>query len=154
MKRRKTEKGEEVVHETIEVEHDEHEGMDESAIREHEEVTKVKVRMGSAGRADGRSGGPPFAVLPRRHPHSPPPPQNVNAVELGRYRMETWYFSPLPKELFVKGPLDVLYFCEFSLKFFRTKEELHRWQARKPARVRGAAQPLLCASRVGAASPL
>ena len=24
--------------------------------------------------------------------------KNVNAIELGRYVMETWYFSPLPAE--------------------------------------------------------
>ena len=24
--------------------------------------------------------------------------KNFNFIELGRFRMETWYFSPLPKE--------------------------------------------------------
>ena len=49
----------------MEEQHGEAEGMDEAALREHEEVTKVK---------------------------------NVNYIEIGRHRMETWYFSPLPKE--------------------------------------------------------
>jgi len=25
--------------------------------------------------------------------------KNVNTLELGKFRMDTWYFSPLPKEL-------------------------------------------------------
>eukprot|EP01082_Thalassiosira_pseudonana_P008569 g7438.t1 g7438 contig24:623316-625776(-) len=49
---------------------DEHEGMDDAALKEHEEVTKVK---------------------------------NVATLELGPYQMDTWYFSPLPKELFKDG---------------------------------------------------
>ncbi|TFJ82720.1 hypothetical protein NSK_005913 [Nannochloropsis salina CCMP1776] len=77
------------------LEHDEHEGLDEEQLKEHEEVTKVK---------------------------------NVKFVELGKYRMETWYYSPFPKELFSEGPaLDVLYFCEASMRFFKHKSELHRW---------------------------
>jgi hypothetical protein len=29
--------------------------------------------------------------------------KNVNFIEVGRYRMETWYFSPLPKEYWKDG---------------------------------------------------
>ena len=78
------------------LDHDEHEGMDEAALKEHEEVTKIK---------------------------------NVQNVVLGRYIMECWYFSPFPKELFMNGPLEYLYFCEFTLRFFVTKEELIRYQS-------------------------
>ena len=95
--RRQKQKGmdEEEVPLTAHMEHDEHEGLDEEQLKEHEEVTKVK---------------------------------NVKFVELGKYRMETWYYSPFPKELFSDGPaLDVLYFCEASMKFFKHKSELHRW---------------------------
>ncbi|KAL9190210.1 hypothetical protein ACHAXT_007421 [Thalassiosira profunda] len=79
---------------------DEHEGMDAVALKEHEEVTKVK---------------------------------NVNVLELGRYRMDTWYYSPLPKEMFAPGRggvIDVLYVDEFSLNFFTRREELLRYQAK------------------------
>ena len=77
---------------------DEHEGMDEAALKEHEEVTKVK---------------------------------NVAMLELGQYQMDTWYFSPLPKEMFRDGGLiDVLYVDEFSLNFFTRKSELLRYQAK------------------------
>eukprot|EP00557_Chaetoceros_sp_GSL56_P003090 CAMPEP_0176493608 /NCGR_PEP_ID=MMETSP0200_2-20121128/9637_1 /TAXON_ID=947934 /ORGANISM="Chaetoceros sp., Strain GSL56" /LENGTH=710 /DNA_ID=CAMNT_0017891277 /DNA_START=27 /DNA_END=2159 /DNA_ORIENTATION=+ len=75
---------------------DEHEGLDEASLREHEEVTKVK---------------------------------NVHEIELGKYKMDTWYFSPLPKELMKDGNMiDVLYVCEFSLNFFTRKVELVRYQ--------------------------
>jgi len=75
---------------------DEHEGLDEASLREHEEVTKVK---------------------------------NIDKFELGRYRMDTWYFSPLPKELTKDGHMiDVLFVCEFTLQFFTRKQELVRHQ--------------------------
>ena len=77
---------------------DEHEGLDEASLREHEEVTKVK---------------------------------NVETLELGEYRMNTWYFSPLPKELLSeKGFVETLYVCEFSFAMFSRKSELLRYQAR------------------------
>lgn len=78
---------------------DEHEGLDEASLREHEEVTKVK---------------------------------NVAFLELGEYQMETWYFSPLPKELLSSGGfIEVLYVCEYSLRMFARKSELLRYQARE-----------------------
>jgi histone acetyltransferase MYST1 len=78
---------------------DEHEGLDEASLREHEEVTKVK---------------------------------NVALLELGQYQMETWYFSPLPKELLSeRGFVEILYVCEFSFKMFARKSELLRFQARE-----------------------
>lgn len=78
---------------------DEHEGLDEASLREHEEVTKVK---------------------------------NVAFLELGEYQMETWYFSPLPKELLSSGGfIEVLYVCEYSLRMFARKSELLRHQARE-----------------------
>jgi hypothetical protein len=83
---------------------DEHEGLDEASLREHEEVTKVK---------------------------------NVSFLELGPHRMETWYFSPLPKELLSeKGFAEVLYCCEFTLSLFARKSELQRFQARLPTHLR------------------
>lgn len=39
-------------------EHDEHHGLDEASLKEHEEVTKVKARQGEgAGRGGGEGGG-------------------------------------------------------------------------------------------------
>jgi hypothetical protein len=77
-----------------ELEHDEHEGMDELALKEHEEITKIK---------------------------------NISNVVFGRHEIECWYFSPFPKEYHPDGPVDFLYYCEFSMRFFRSKEELLRY---------------------------
>jgi histone acetyltransferase MYST1 len=93
--------GEHVVATVKAQELDEHEGLDEASLREHEEVTKVK---------------------------------NVGFMELGQYQMETWYFSPLPKELLnASGFIDVLYVCEFSFGLYARKSELQRFQARLPS---------------------
>jgi histone acetyltransferase MYST1 len=77
--------------------HDDHEGLGEADLKEHEELTKVK---------------------------------NVNKVQFGRYIVETWYFTPLPREIWKQGDdvIDVLYICEFTLNFYKTKEELERHQ--------------------------
>jgi hypothetical protein len=77
---------------------DEHEGLDEASLREHEEITKIK---------------------------------NVAFIELGRHQMETWYFSPIPKELLSqKGYIEVLYICEFTFRMFARKSELQRFHRR------------------------
>jgi hypothetical protein len=83
---------------------DEHEGLDEASLREHEEVTKIKT---------------------------------VGFLEMGQYQMETWYYSPLPKELFwSKGFIEGLYCCEFTLNLFARKSELLRYHARLPSEKR------------------
>ena len=90
--------GEHVVATVHAQELDEHEGLDEASLREHEEVTKVK---------------------------------NVYYLELGEFQMETWYYSPLPKELVGStGFLETLYVCEFTLSMFARKSELQRFQSR------------------------
>ena len=49
--------------------------------------------------------------------------KNVNRIELGKFQVETWYFSPLPPQF---NNIDVLYFCEFDLHFFKRKSQLQR----------------------------
>ena len=45
---------------------------------------------------------------------------------------DTWYFSPLPKELLKDGNMvEVLHVCEFTLQFFTRKEELVRFQRKQ-----------------------
>ena len=50
--------------------------------------------------------------------------KNIEMIELGRFRMEAWYFSPYPPEIFPnndqKNAIPILYLCEFTLKFFVT----------------------------------
>eukprot|EP00227_Mantoniella_beaufortii_P009750 CAMPEP_0197575486 /NCGR_PEP_ID=MMETSP1326-20131121/866_1 /TAXON_ID=1155430 /ORGANISM="Genus nov. species nov., Strain RCC2288" /LENGTH=487 /DNA_ID=CAMNT_0043138263 /DNA_START=129 /DNA_END=1592 /DNA_ORIENTATION=- len=69
---------------------EEHAEFDPNALREHEEVTKVR---------------------------------NILTVELGKHAMDTWYFSPFPPEY---THCKKLYFCEFTLNFFKRKEQLQR----------------------------
>ncbi|GBG24099.1 Histone acetyltransferase [Hondaea fermentalgiana] len=52
--------------------------------------------------------------------------KNVNRIELGRNIIETWYFSPIPREFFPEGSVDVLYVSEFTLDMYRHKSELER----------------------------
>ncbi|TMW63071.1 hypothetical protein Poli38472_005689 [Pythium oligandrum] len=57
--------------------------------------------------------------------------KNVRFVEIGRFRMAAWYFSPFPKEYFPDGQIDCLYFCEFCMGFFCHKRELSHHQERE-----------------------
>lgn len=81
----------------MDLEHDEHEGMDAAALKEHEEITKIK---------------------------------NICNVLIGKSKIECWYYSPYPKELTAAGPIDCLYICEFTFRFFKTKKELIRFQSK------------------------
>ena len=49
--------------------------------------------------------------------------RNILRVELGRHEMDTWYFSPFPAEY---NDVSKLYFCEFTLAFFKRKEQMRR----------------------------
>ncbi|KAF6175656.1 hypothetical protein GIB67_022658 [Kingdonia uniflora] len=49
--------------------------------------------------------------------------KNIATIELGRYEIETWYFSPFPPEY---NDSPKLYFCEFCLNFMKRKEQLQR----------------------------
>jgi len=96
-KRRKADSAADALTSVEDMEHDEHEGLDEASLREHEEVTKVK---------------------------------NVGRVELGRFTVETWYFSPYPKEYYPGGYVDELFIDELTFGFYRSRRELFRARAR------------------------
>ncbi|CAI0395855.1 unnamed protein product [Linum tenue] len=49
--------------------------------------------------------------------------KNIATMELGKYEIETWYFSPFPPEY---NDCLKLYFCEFCLNFMKRKEQLQR----------------------------
>lgn len=49
--------------------------------------------------------------------------KNISKIELGRYEIDTWYFSPFPKEY---SDCNKLFFCEFCLSFVKRKEQLAR----------------------------
>ncbi|WVZ66764.1 hypothetical protein U9M48_015945 [Paspalum notatum var. saurae] len=49
--------------------------------------------------------------------------KNIAKIELGRYDIDTWYFSPFPPEY---NDCPKLFFCEFCLNFMKRKEQLQR----------------------------
>eukprot|EP00899_Mesostigma_viride_P003829 jgi/Mesvir1/13447/Mv16512-RA.1 len=49
--------------------------------------------------------------------------KNIERIELGRYQMDTWYFSPFPPEF---HDCKMLYFCEYCLTFLKRKSQLQR----------------------------
>lgn len=49
--------------------------------------------------------------------------KNINVIELGRYEIDTWYFSPYPEEF---AKCSKLYLCEFCLKYMKKKRTLAR----------------------------
>ncbi|KAG6435983.1 hypothetical protein SASPL_100864 [Salvia splendens] len=49
--------------------------------------------------------------------------KNIATIELGKYEIETWYFSPFPPEY---NDCTKLFFCEFCLNFMKRKEQLQR----------------------------
>jgi histone acetyltransferase MYST1 len=94
-------------------------------------LTRQKRRycdIGSNG-AGGSSNGkgtdsidPAQALLEREHEEITKV-KNIQCVELGKYEMETWYFSPYPDDY---SKLDKLYICEFCLKYMRKGSSLER----------------------------
>jgi hypothetical protein len=44
-------------------------------------------------------------------------------VNLGRYDIDTWYYSPYPEPY---RSVDKLYICEYDLKYFRKRKSLEK----------------------------
>eukprot|EP00983_Pelagomonas_calceolata_P052618 1142918-Pelagomonas_calceolata.AAC.2 len=55
----------------------------------------------------------------------------LQVVELGRYEMDSWYYSPYPEPY---ASQHKLYICEFTLKYFRKKKTLIRHLAKLEVR--------------------
>lgn len=51
--------------------------------------------------------------------------KNIESIEMGRYEMETWYYSPLPKQ-FMTPDVKKLFVSEFDLAFFKSREQMIR----------------------------
>lgn len=49
--------------------------------------------------------------------------KNVQKIEIGKYEVDTWYFSPYPEEF---SACEKLYLCGFCLKYMRNKKTLLR----------------------------
>ena len=55
----------------------------------------------------------------------------LQVVELGRYDIDTWYYSPYPEPFASEKKL---YICEYTLKYFKKKKTLVRHLAKTPLR--------------------
>lgn len=53
--------------------------------------------------------------------------KTIENIEIGKYRCETWYYSPYPEAY---QNLDTLYLCEYCLSYHATKDELIRHMKR------------------------
>jgi histone acetyltransferase HTATIP len=53
--------------------------------------------------------------------------KNMNKIQMGEHEVETWYFSPYPKEY---AYCDTLYLCEFCLLFYESHKRLERHRTR------------------------
>lgn len=49
--------------------------------------------------------------------------KNIELIEIGKYRIEPWYFSPYPQEL---TQLPIVYICEYCLKYVKSNKCLQR----------------------------
>lgn len=49
--------------------------------------------------------------------------KTIPKIQIGKYRCETWYYSPFPSGY---HDIECLYFCEFCLNFYVKFEELKR----------------------------
>ena len=53
--------------------------------------------------------------------------KNIQFIEMGRYEVETWYYSPFPAEY---CDTERLFVCEFCLKYMKKKKTLQRHKAK------------------------
>ncbi|KAH8377659.1 hypothetical protein KR093_006539 [Drosophila rubida] len=72
---------------------------------------------------DGKLGSMQATVRKKKHEVDEAVVKNVQMIELGRYRIKPWYFSPYPKELL---QVDCIYLCEFCLKYCGSRVTLGR----------------------------
>lgn len=57
--------------------------------------------------------------------------KNVRSIEMGRFEMDTWYFSPFPSPY---SECSKLHVCEFCLKYMRKRRTLLEHQAKCTAK--------------------
>ncbi|CAM9330442.1 unnamed protein product [Chrysoparadoxa australica] len=92
-------------------------------------LTRQKRKYDDPGGTGGHGDGhvdPALALLEKEH-EEVTKVKNIQVVELGRYEIEAWYFSPYPDD-YCKG--NKLYVCEFCLRYMRKKSTLERHKCR------------------------
>ena len=84
----------------------------------------------SGGNWRGGSGDPSFAALEREHEETTKV-KNIEKIYMGGWEVECWYFSPYPEEY---ADANMLYVCEFCLKYMRKKRTFLKHKADCPHR--------------------
>ena len=74
-------------------------------------------------------GHPP--PLPVREHEESTKVKNIQMIEIGRFQVDTWYFSPFPEEY----AQHTLYICEFTLKYMRKRKAYERHKLTQKARM-------------------
>ena len=87
---------------------------------------------------------PTFAALEREHEEITKV-KNIGCIQLGRWEIDTWYFSPYPDDYCC----DKLYVCEYTLKYMKKASALERHKVRSACSVacvgfKGPAVTLAC----------
>jgi histone acetyltransferase MYST1 len=106
-------------------------GADDKDDKKKGRVTRQKRKLSDipgpqGGAMDKATPDPALALLEREHEEITKV-KNIQRVELGRYEIETWYFSPYPEDY---SQLDKLYICEFCLKYMREPSTMVRHRAK------------------------
>lgn len=57
--------------------------------------------------------------------------KNIDTIQIGKYQVDTWYFSPYPEEFCTSRSLNI---CEFCLKYMRKMKSLEDHMAVCPLR--------------------
>eukprot|EP00761_Pharyngomonas_kirbyi_P014648 gb/GECH01014678.1/.p1 GENE.gb/GECH01014678.1/~~gb/GECH01014678.1/.p1 ORF type:complete len:420 (+),score=136.88 gb/GECH01014678.1/:1-1260(+) len=83
--------------------------------RKYEEINHIQKQ--------NEENDPQLAALEKEHEEITKV-KNIDTIELGKYEVDTWYFSPYPEE-FTKDAKK-LYICEFCLKYMKKKKTLER----------------------------
>lgn len=91
------------------------------------ELTKTTPTIRRYSRRDKRKFGELHynsdqEVLEKGHEHRTRV-KNIESIQIGKYIVDTWYFSPYPEEY---RNLEMLYICEFCLKYMKYSVTLTR----------------------------
>lgn len=93
-----------------------------------------KKKMPEDEQSDSQDGVPALPKVPRQtgsmvshHDDVLTRMKNVELVELGKFRIKPWYFSPYPQEL---TNMAVVYICEYCLKYVKSNKCLERHLAK------------------------
>ena len=89
-------------------------------------VASSSHNLAALSHADEAAAGELDAATQREH-EAATRVKNINKVVLGKWEIQTWYFSPFPKEY---TKCDTLFFCEYDLHFTKRPEALQRYMRR------------------------